>query len=297
MHRPRRQREGQRTESGSECAWIFLWTHTPPKRWTPGQLDMLDTRQILVRRASACKTGAVVTYTARVVRDVDTAEPDSCPTVAAPAGVWALFIVAHRCDDVAELRACSRSRAIEHHATSSSTSGGWPGCITRWRRRRRTCSTPTSSIPERHVLAYSDAMLVEGLIAAPMFAAGMRPMLIHNLLLLGAIAASGIGMYHAGALSLAERRRRDHRRPGVCLRALPLRPLHAHGAAMDDVDPVGVLGDAAHARYRQAEVRPADRRVHRPADLSSIYYGIFLVILLSVAGDRAARARGPAARG
>ena len=49
--------------------------------------------------------------------------------------------------------------------------------------------------PERRVLAYSDAMLVEGLVAAPMFAAGLKPILIHNLLLYGAIAASGIGMY------------------------------------------------------------------------------------------------------
>jgi hypothetical protein len=49
--------------------------------------------------------------------------------------------------------------------------------------------------PERRVLAYSDAMLVEGVVAAPALALGVRPMLVHNLLLLGAIAASAVGMF------------------------------------------------------------------------------------------------------
>jgi hypothetical protein len=48
--------------------------------------------------------------------------------------------------------------------------------------------------PERGVLAYSDAILVEGLIAAPLLWAGVPPVLVHNLLLLGAIVASGVGM-------------------------------------------------------------------------------------------------------
>ncbi len=49
--------------------------------------------------------------------------------------------------------------------------------------------------PERGVLAYSDAMMVESLIALPLLSAGLPAMLVHNLLLLGAIAASGIGMF------------------------------------------------------------------------------------------------------
>ena len=49
--------------------------------------------------------------------------------------------------------------------------------------------------PERGVLAYSDAMLVESLLALPLLSAGLPPMLVHNLLLLGVIAASGIGMF------------------------------------------------------------------------------------------------------
>ena len=49
--------------------------------------------------------------------------------------------------------------------------------------------------PEEGVLAYSDAMLVEGLIASPMLWAGLPPVLVHNLLLLGAIVASAVGMF------------------------------------------------------------------------------------------------------
>lgn len=49
--------------------------------------------------------------------------------------------------------------------------------------------------PEPGVLAYSDAMLVQGVLAAPLLWAGVPPVLVYNLLLLGAIAASGAGMF------------------------------------------------------------------------------------------------------
>jgi hypothetical protein len=49
--------------------------------------------------------------------------------------------------------------------------------------------------PEQGVLAYSDAMLVEALVAAPLLWAGVPPVLVHNVLLLGAIVASAVGMF------------------------------------------------------------------------------------------------------
>jgi len=49
--------------------------------------------------------------------------------------------------------------------------------------------------PEPGVLAYSDAMLVEGVLAAPLLWAGVPPVLVHNLMLLGAIVASGVGNF------------------------------------------------------------------------------------------------------
>src|SRR5688572_12225271 len=49
--------------------------------------------------------------------------------------------------------------------------------------------------PEQGVLAYSDAMLVEALFAAPLLWVGVPPVLVHNLLLLGAIVASAVGIF------------------------------------------------------------------------------------------------------
>ena len=72
-----------------------------------------------------------------------------------------------------------------------------------WRLRwfAHALATPSARIfdgnifhPEPRALAYSDAMLVEGAVAAPLLWAGVKPVLVHNLLLLGASAASGMAM-------------------------------------------------------------------------------------------------------
>ena len=49
--------------------------------------------------------------------------------------------------------------------------------------------------PSRDTLTYSDATLLEGLVAAPLFWAGVAPMWIYNLLLLGGFAASGAAVF------------------------------------------------------------------------------------------------------
>ena len=48
--------------------------------------------------------------------------------------------------------------------------------------------------PEPRTLAFSDAMLVEGVIAAPLIWLGTPPVLVHNLMLVGAMAMSGAAM-------------------------------------------------------------------------------------------------------
>ena len=48
--------------------------------------------------------------------------------------------------------------------------------------------------PETGVLAFSDAMLVEGVLAAPLFWIGVPPVLLHNLWLVGPIVASSVGI-------------------------------------------------------------------------------------------------------
>lgn len=49
--------------------------------------------------------------------------------------------------------------------------------------------------PEPRALAYSDATIMEGAIAAPFLWAGVPPVLVYNALLLGGIAASGVAMF------------------------------------------------------------------------------------------------------
>jgi hypothetical protein len=49
--------------------------------------------------------------------------------------------------------------------------------------------------PEPRTLAYSDAMLLQGLIATPLIKAGMKPLLVMNLMFLAGILTSGAGMY------------------------------------------------------------------------------------------------------
>ena len=49
--------------------------------------------------------------------------------------------------------------------------------------------------PERRTLTFSDAMPVESAVAVPMLWAGIRPVLVHNLMLLAGIVFSGAGMF------------------------------------------------------------------------------------------------------
>ena len=49
--------------------------------------------------------------------------------------------------------------------------------------------------PAHDTLAYSDAMLLPGAVAAPLFWAGVRPVLVYNLALLAAFAASGYAAF------------------------------------------------------------------------------------------------------
>ena len=49
--------------------------------------------------------------------------------------------------------------------------------------------------PERRTLTFSDAMPVESAVAAPMLWAGIRPVLVHNVMLLAGIVLSAAGTF------------------------------------------------------------------------------------------------------
>jgi hypothetical protein len=53
--------------------------------------------------------------------------------------------------------------------------------------------------PEPRTLAYSDAVIFEGLLAAPLQWAGLSFIFVYNLMLLGGIVASGVGMFVLGS--------------------------------------------------------------------------------------------------
>ena len=136
--------------------------------------------------------------------------------------------------------------------------------------------------PEQRTLTFSDAMVVEGLIAAPLFAAGLPPVLIHNLLLLGAIVASATGIFvlaryltgSAGAGVVA----------GVIFAFVPFRFEHYMHMEMQWTMWTPWAFWAMH--------RTIDTRVWRYGILtglfvslqmlSSIYYGVFLIVLLGL---------------
>ena len=138
--------------------------------------------------------------------------------------------------------------------------------------------------PEPGVLGYSDAVLVQGVLAAPLFSLGLPNMLVHNLVLLGGMCASGIGMAalarqltkHEGAAILA----------GVVFAFAPYR-----------------FGHIMHLELQWAVWSPwafwALQRTLESGKLkfgaltgvfaalqmmSSVYYGLFLGIMLAVVG-------------
>jgi hypothetical protein len=136
--------------------------------------------------------------------------------------------------------------------------------------------------PEPRTLALSDAMFVEGIIAAPMVWGGMRPVLMHNLMMLGAIAASGAAMYalcryltgSRGAALIA----------GIVFAFAPYRFEHIMHMEMQWTMwmPLGFLMvhrtfDTGRWNYGLAAGACVALQM-----LSSIYYGIFLATLLGV---------------
>ena len=138
--------------------------------------------------------------------------------------------------------------------------------------------------PEPHVFAYSDAMLVEGLIAAPMFAAGWPPLLIHNLLLFGAIAVSGIGMY-----SLARYLWRNDAAAIVAGLVFAFAPYRFGHLMHLELQWAMWMPWAFWAMQRTIETGRLKYGVPTGVFIalqmgSSVYYGIFLVVLISVVG-------------
>jgi len=160
--------------------------------------------------------------------------------------------------------------------------------------------------PEPNTLALSDAMIVEGIVAAPLTWAGVKPVLVHNIMMLLPIAASGLAMFalarhltgSRGAGLLA----------GIAFAYAPYRYEHLMHMELQWTvwSPLALL-----ALHRTLETGKLKYGIATGACvalqmLSCIYYGIFLATFIAPAalllafGDRAVpwrRTVGPLAAG
>ncbi|MGH9411811.1 MAG: hypothetical protein ACRD1V_20430 [Vicinamibacterales bacterium] len=137
--------------------------------------------------------------------------------------------------------------------------------------------------PERDTFAYSDAMLVEDVIAAPLYWLHVAPVLVHNLLLLGAIALSGAAMF-ALAWHLT-RSRAAAMLAGIVFAFAPYRFEHLMHMELQWTmwSPLAFLflhRTLESGRWRDGIATGASLALQM---LSSIYYGVFLALLTAVA--------------
>ena len=138
--------------------------------------------------------------------------------------------------------------------------------------------------PERHTLAFSDAMLVPSLMVAPLVWLGVHQLLVYNLLLLSGFALSGAAMFllvrsltrHTGAALVA----------GFVFAFLPYRFMHyAHlELQMAQWMPLCLWAFHRTVRGRPAPRRPAHGLFLALQTLSSFYYGIFFATYLIPVG-------------
>jgi hypothetical protein len=136
--------------------------------------------------------------------------------------------------------------------------------------------------PQPLTLAYSDAMPLEGMVAAPMVWTGVSPVLVHNVMLLGAICGSGLAMFalaryltgSRGAAVLA----------GIVFAFAPYRFEHMMHMELQWAmwSPLAFLAlhrtlDTGKWKYGIATGACVALQM-----LSSIYYGIFLATLIGL---------------
>jgi hypothetical protein len=137
--------------------------------------------------------------------------------------------------------------------------------------------------PERDTLALSDAMIVEGFVAAPLVWAGTRPVLLHNLLLLSAIALSGTAMFALARYLTGSRAAGIV--AGIVFAFAPYRADHAMHMELQWTMWMPLAFLALHRLFDTGQMRYglAMGACLALQMLSSIYYGVFLGLLLGLA--------------
>jgi hypothetical protein len=136
--------------------------------------------------------------------------------------------------------------------------------------------------PETATLALSDAMIVEGVVAAPLIWARTPPVLVHNLMLLGAIVLSGAAMFALARYLTGSRA--AGLLAGIVFAFAPYRVEHLMHMELQWAmwSPLAFL--ALHRAFDTGKWRygVATGGLIALQMLSSIYYGIFLASLLGL---------------
>jgi len=137
--------------------------------------------------------------------------------------------------------------------------------------------------PEPDTLALSDAMIVESAAAAPLLWIGLPPVLVHNLLLLAAIAISGATMFalaryltHSRAAAIVS---------GIVFAFAPYRFEHIMHMELEWTMWMPLAFLALHRLYDTGRMKygAAAGGCLALQTLSSIYYGIFLAVSIALA--------------
>jgi hypothetical protein len=138
--------------------------------------------------------------------------------------------------------------------------------------------------PEPRTLTFSDAMLVEGVTAAPLSWLGVRPVLVHNIMLLAAIVMSSAAMFalvryltgSRGAGLLA----------GAIFGFAPYRFEHIMHMELQWTMWMPLAFLAMHRTFDSGRIRDglATGAAMALQMLSSVYYGVFLGVLLTASG-------------
>ena len=138
--------------------------------------------------------------------------------------------------------------------------------------------------PEPRTLLFSDALLVEGFTAAPLIWLGVAPVLVHNLMLLGAIVFSAAAMF-ALVLHLT-RSRGAGLLAGIIFGFAPYRFEHIMHMELQWTMWIPLAFLALHRTIEKGRLRYglATGAALVFQVLSSVYYGIFLAPLLAAGG-------------
>ena len=119
--------------------------------------------------------------------------------------------------------------------------------------------------PEARTLAYTDAVPLQGFAGHAFIEPAPRRLLVYNLLILGSIALSGAATYLLAHRLTGQPRGRLRRRDHLRVRPVPVRPLHAPGAAGDGLHSARACGSSIARSSTGVARHGGVRRLSRPA--------------------------------